>query len=187
VSIAYATVTNTATATETNTSENFSTGTRTETTTATATETTTSDNFSTGESPVRSIVDSLDLLTNGSGTTTAPAETSLITTTQVCEITVTAFSTITESASCDASSTTSTTDNGLPPIYGGPTTTTTTTSAVSACATPAGQFVIQLDNTNLYLTGENGGPAPNGNRDQRVVTTSDYTNAISFSAATDGN
>jgi hypothetical protein len=47
--------------------------------------------------------------------------------------------------------------------------------------------VIQLDNTNLYLTGENGGPAPNGNRDQRVVTTSDYTNAIYFSAATDGN
>jgi hypothetical protein len=135
------------------------------------------------------VEDGLESLTNGSDITTAPAETSFVTSTQASEITVTAFSTITESASCDASSTTSTTDNGLPPIYAGPTTTTTTTTspAVSACATPAGQFLIQLDNTNLYLTGENGGPAPNGNRDQRVFTTSDYTNAISFSAATDGN
>jgi hypothetical protein len=180
---ASSTFTQTQTATETNTSENFSTDTRTETTTATATETTISDNFSTGEDPVLSMDDGLDLLTNGSDITTAPAETSFITQTQVSEITVTAFSTITESASCDASSTTSTTDNGLPPIYAGPTTTTTIT-AVSACATPAGKFVIQLDNINLYLTNEF---IPISDKDVNTVTTDDYANAILFSAATDGN
>lgn len=46
--------------------------------------------------------------------------------------------------------------------------------------------MIQLDNTNLYLTGEEG-PAPEGDVDQRLVTTSDEANAIAFSAATDGN
>ena len=104
--------------------------------------------------------------------TTAPAET----------ITVTASFTITESASCSASS-----SSELPPIYVGPTTTTTTSSSISACATPTGQFLIQLDSTNLYLTGENGGPVPEGDTDQRLVTTSDEANAIAFSAATDGN
>jgi hypothetical protein len=104
--------------------------------------------------------------------TTAPAET----------ITVTASFTITESASCLASS-----SSELPPIYVGPTTTTTTSSSISACATPTGQFLIQLDSTNLYLTGENGGPVPEGDTDQRLVTTSDEANAIAFSAATDGN
>lgn len=113
------------------------------------------------------------LLTIDAGTTTAPAET----------VTVTASFTITESASCSASSST---DNGLPPIYVGPTTTTTTSSSVSACAIPNGQFLIQLDNTNLYLTGEDG-PVPEGDTDQRLVTTSDEANAIAFSAATDGN
>jgi hypothetical protein len=47
--------------------------------------------------------------------------------------------------------------------------------------------LIQLDNTNLYLTGEDGGSLPEGNTDQKLVTTSDEANAISFSAATDGN
>jgi hypothetical protein len=47
--------------------------------------------------------------------------------------------------------------------------------------------VIQLDSTNLYLTGEDGGTLPEGDTDQKLVTTSDETNAISFSAATDGN
>jgi hypothetical protein len=46
---------------------------------------------------------------------------------------------------------------------------------------------MQLDGTNLYLTGEDGGAAPNGDTDQRLVTTSDETGAIAFSAATDGN
>ena len=46
--------------------------------------------------------------------------------------------------------------------------------------------MIQLDNTNLYLTGEEG-PVPEGDTDQRLVTTSDEANAIAFSAATDGN
>jgi len=114
------------------------------------------------------------------GITTAPAETS----TSIIEITVISFSTITESASCTASSST---DTGLPPIYVGPTTTTTTSSSVSACATPNGQFLIQLDNTNLYLTGEDGSPTPQGDTDQKLVTTSDEANAIPFSAATDGN
>lgn len=129
----------------------------------------------------------MDLLTNGSDITTAAAQTStaFVTTTQVSGITVTSFSTITETESCDTSDTT---DDELPPAYTEPV--TTTTSSISACATPSGQFVIQLDNTNLYLTGrdtDSTGPSPGSNTDVTAVTTSDYADAISFSAALDGN
>jgi hypothetical protein len=44
--------------------------------------------------------------------------------------------------------------------------------------------VIQLDNTNLYLTNEF---IPISDKDVNAVTTDDYANAILFSAATDGN
>ncbi|GAB7330667.1 hypothetical protein MBLNU13_g02234t1 [Cladosporium sp. NU13] len=64
--------------------------------------------------------------------------------------------------------------------------TQTLSSSISARATPTGQFLIQLDNTNLCLTGEEG-HVPEGDTDQRLVTTSDEANAIAFSAATDGN
>jgi hypothetical protein len=176
------TLTETTTATATETTTGVSTGTATETTTATATETTTSDNFSTGEILFTPSHRSETALTSSIVITTAPATTSITT----LEITVTAFSTITESASCAASSST---DNGLPPIYDGPTTTTSTStsSSVSACETPAGQFLMQLDGTNLYLTGIDERNDPYGDTDQTLQTTSDELSAIAFSAATDGN
>jgi hypothetical protein len=43
--------------------------------------------------------------------------------------------------------------------------------------------VIQLDNTNLFLTN---GAVPIADQDVNAVTTDDYANAILFSAATDG-
>lgn len=44
-----------------------------------------------------------------------------------------------------------------------------------------------MDNTNLYLTGEEGGAVPAGDRDQRLVTTGDLADAVPFTAAADGN
>lgn len=47
--------------------------------------------------------------------------------------------------------------------------------------------MLQLGNTNLYLTGEDGGTLPAGDENQRLVTTGDYASAVPFTAAPDGN
>lgn len=46
---------------------------------------------------------------------------------------------------------------------------------------------MQIDNTNLYLSGETGGIAPAGNQDQRLVSTGNFAEAIEFEAASNGN
>jgi hypothetical protein len=86
---------------------------------------------------------------------------------------------VVSSASDSTSSTSaSSTSEEEPPIYPDPT---------SSCLTPSGQFVIQLRKTNLYITGQDGGAVPNDNVDVKLVATSNLSNAISFTAAEDGN
>jgi hypothetical protein len=66
------------------------------------------------------------------------------------------------------------------------TSSTSSTSTAPACATPSGQFAIQLQDDDLYLTGDEGGAVLGGTRRQKLVITSDCFDATQFTAAEDG-